>query len=534
MQKKIVCYNEENREAVYMGLFDKLLSIKDDIINSKNSSKEVVVSNPFDKDIDSIIAILKNLGVLDEAQIVSVLKTKKVNYDSSVLKRLLVKFDSENTELLRKYFLDNKLGYGENKISEIKNDLYDLSIKLQSENKSKDEIVELLIARARSYIAEYKKSLTSYNDTIKLLENNVTSKAELIGMIDYWTNFFKEQSFGYTINLNDRIDTMALELRLLPYGGYGDKEIRKFIEEAYKIVTQGKSDKESTKVIYSKINDLFNKMKNRYMADIESLKKKISLINESEYINDTEKNNNKKKVISEFNIMNGHGLIDKRTMNDSNSVFLIEVNIQKLMNLPMGGYGPEAIKSYRCQCEKIMNGSDSEENKYIQINKVALLLVDIFYYNLDLFNRWRDKQLEGLVGEQREKRIESIDKQIRYMLSLSPKALNDYYINDDTKKRKLRDKHNLAIAIKFLAKAEAKKTNDPLLYDRRLEEYKKGIINYSSEDIENAMNQLEVLSIVGDDKSDVQFISIVDYIDSTLINQLLDVESSSNKVGVSK
>ena len=169
-----------------MGLFDKLLSIKDDIINSKNSSKEVVVSNPFDKDIDSIIAILKNLGVLDEAQIVSVLKTKKVNYDSSVLKRLLVKFDSENTELLRKYFLDNKLGYGENKISEIKDDLYDLSIKLQSENKSKDEIVELLIARARSYIAEYKKSLTSYNDTIKLLENNVTSKAELIGMIDYW------------------------------------------------------------------------------------------------------------------------------------------------------------------------------------------------------------------------------------------------------------------------------------------------------------------------------------------------------------
>ena len=120
------------------------------------------------------------------------------------------------------------------------------------------------------------------------------------------------------------------------------------------------------------------------------------------------------------------------------------------------------------------------------------------------------------------------------MLSLSPKALNDYYINDDTKKRKLRDKHNLAIAIKFLAKAEAKKTNDPLLYDRRLEEYKKGIINYSSEDIENAMNQLEVLSIVGDDKSDEQFISIVDYIDSTLINQLLDVESSSNKVGVSK
>ena len=77
-------------------------------------------------------------------------------------------------------------------------------------------------------------------------------------------------------------------------------------------------------------------------------------------------------------------------------------------------------------------------------------------------------------------------------------------------------------------------TLNPDLYDKRMEEYKKGDICYSLEELENAKNQLEVLSLVNEDKSDEQIISIVDYIDSTLINQLLAVETSTSGLSSSK
>ena len=52
-----------------------------------------------------------------------------------------------------------------------------------------------------------------------------------------------------------------------------------------------------------------------------------------------------------------------------NSVFLVEVNVERLVNLENGGYGPSAILKYRKLCQRIMDSNLSESDKYIQIKK---------------------------------------------------------------------------------------------------------------------------------------------------------------------
>lgn len=527
-----------------MGLLDKIFSFKK-IEKEINKPIEVNSENhDFDEEISFIIDILNNLGLLQEKQIENRIIKGNNLYKLSILKRLMISIDDKSISSLKKYYSLGDLGYKENKLNDIKKELMELATSNQKIGKTRTEIVEILIMNAKKYIEEYKATLSSFNSTIKILEENTSNKAELIGMIDYWSNYYKQQHLGYSINIYDNIETMVNELRLLPYGGYGDKEIKTFIEDAYKMIAEAKTKKESSKETLNRIqNTLFVYRKNRYLSDLKALKTKLSLIDNSDYLSSEQKEANKNKQIQEFNIMNGHMPIKNNKKDEikednikeekqkkegmDNSIFLIEVNIEKLMNLPQGGYGPAAISLYRKQCDKIMKSSMSNEDKYIEINKVALLLINIYYHNLEIFTKWKEIQLKGLKDKAREDKNNKLDKKIKYMLSLSPKDLNEYYMLDDRRKRKAREKHNFKAAYSFLAKQEAKQKNDPELYEQRIKELKEGTCIYSDEDIEDAKTQIELLSMNGDNKIEENIISVIDYVDSTILGQMISIESNN-------
>ena len=506
-----------------MGILDRLFRGKTennkDITRMDSMTTEPVTVN---KEIDSIINILKNLGLLDEKSIERRLNDNNIPYDPSILKRMRITQDKDKFSLLNKYYKNLNIGYGNITINNIRNLLLDIATTKEKEGKNKHEVVEELITYAKEKVGDYENILTTLNEVIRRLEKNIDNRADLIVMMDFWLNNYKEEKLGYPINLDDKIKEMAKELKTLPYGGYGTSEIDKFIEEANIIKKEAEENQEESNYTLSRIkNTLFNPKRNRYLADVEALQRKITLINESTAIDDSQKKENVKKTIAEFNKMNGHTKStpvteEKKEIEEKqdNSVFLVEVNVERLVNLENGGYGPSAILKYRKLCQRIMDSNLSESNKYVQINANAELLIENYYENLERFNLWKQEQLEKKTISEQE-----LDDQIKYMLSLSQVELNNYLLEDSRKKKEATDKHNYEVAFKYLAKKEAKEKNDTNIYVERMIELEKGLHPYKKEDIDKVYTDLLVESLTNDN-TEIEFIDAVEYIDSTLIHQI--------------
>ena len=113
------------------------------------------------------------------------------------------------------------------------------------------------------------------------------------------------------------------------------------------------------------------------------------------------------------------------------------------------------------------------------------------------------------------------------MLSLSPSALKDYYLEDDRRKKEETDQHNYNAAFKYIARKEAIHSKDEHIFEQRLRELEMGRKPYTQEEIDEATEELELLSIAGDSlQEDERIISLVEYIDSTLLRQMMYVEAS--------
>ena len=120
-----------------------------------------------------------------------------------------------------------------------------------------------------------------------------------------------------------------------------------------------------------------------------------------------------------------------------------------------------------------------------------------------------------------------LDNRIKYMLSLSPKELNDYYMEDDKRIKDKYNKHNFMAAFKYLAKMEAKDNKNDLLYDKRLLDLENGINPYTDDEINNAMDELEAINLFedGDISEELKIYSIVDILDKTLIKQISSINN---------
>ena len=325
-----------------MGLFDKFFGNKKEINMPDVELRTLDAKDPImvTKEINSIIEILENLGLMDSKLIEKKLETNRIDdsIDISILKRLDIHTNPENISRLKKYFTSVSLGYGSVKLNQLRDKLKDLAEEWILEGKNKSEVVEEMISYTKMEIDLYEKTIRTFNKTIIKIEENNLSESEKLAMIDFWINYYKENELGYPIDLNNKIHTMARELRQLPYGGYGTDEVNRFLEACNKMIEEGRINKEETNHTLSRITtSLFEPKKARYMADIETLKRKLQMINESPYLSEEEKERNRNHTIQDFQVMNGHML-------DLNS--LINQMKYDLSILEYGGLGPSLQQDF--------------------------------------------------------------------------------------------------------------------------------------------------------------------------------------------
>lgn len=290
--------------------------------------------------------------------------------------------------------------------------------------------------------------------------------------------------------------------------------------------------KDANQIINAIENELFAPRNNRYKSDVKALQTKIDLIRQSDQLSEEQKRQNISKVIADFNQMYGHKLENpKQIPVNNNSVFLEEVNIEKLVNIEDNkGYGPAAISEYRKLCEKIMSSDLPEDEKYIKINQRADYLIENYLANKELFNRWKVIQLEGLSDAEKEAKEAELNLKIDFMLSLSPEGFNYYLLEDSHKKKVAAEKHNEELVIRYLAKQESDMKKDKDLYDLRLNEHYAGQKPYSEEQLSNAYNELLISSLTDYNKYEDKFIDAVAYIDSTLAQQIYSLATVNHSV----
>lgn len=326
-----------------MSIFSKLF--KKENIQVNTNEEKIDKLNP-DYAIDVILKIFANLGLLDEKAILADLSKDK-SFDSSILKRLMIPSYRLPLESLDKYFSSTKLGYGTIKIKSIKIKLENFAKKKALEEKNPEEVIEELIEYAKDDIVFYAKVLEVFNDTVRRLEESSANQLDFIAMLDYWTTYYKEQELGYPINLPVKIDTLALELKQLPYGGYGDSEIEKFKEAAFKMMEEGKLNNEEAHHTLSRIiSSLYNPKKDRYLEDVKGLEKKLQMINESFESSDLEKQQKRAKTIKDFNVMNGH---------EEDIDSYVEQLRKNLSILEYGGYGNSILDDFSNKAKNLIS-----------------------------------------------------------------------------------------------------------------------------------------------------------------------------------
>ena len=343
----MIQYNKINREARSMGLFAKLFAKNKGNVPSKRDtekSKEDLLLMNYDKEINFLLEVLGHLGLLDSEKIEKNLISSPY-FDRSILARLMIEVSPEHVDHLKKYFNFNKMGYGSEKLALYKKRLYEYAKEKIRDNRNQYEVVEELISIVRVEIINYEIIINELNKEVARIEKENKNNTEVLAMVDYLMNQYEETELGYPVNLDNRIRTMANELSQLPYGGYGEKEIDAFILSANKIVEEGRNKGEESSQILNRLNEeLFYPKKKRFSADLDTLNKKLGMIQDSTYLTDLEKEQNCLKTIDEFNQMNGHKVGVKETISRLK---------KSLESLEYGGFGEEITKLFQDKVEAI-------------------------------------------------------------------------------------------------------------------------------------------------------------------------------------
>lgn len=713
-----------------MGLLDRLLGRNNTVVVPERTevAREKVDAT---KEIDDILDVLSELGLMDAYSIEKELDRKKVKYDKSILYRLMIDIDERAISELKRYISSERLGYGQNKLDEIKKRLEDKVRECNEQGRSRIETIEELISIAKEYISDYQAKLYAFNNTIRTIKENSDSEAEVIAMIAYWIDYYKEQEFGFPIDLDKKLREMAAELRNLPDGGYGDEKIKEFMEAAKAQIEEGKKhDLSDSDIVQKIISTLVTQYKNRYLYDANNLAKRIQTIEASTFIDEEEKQKNIAELRIDFNNMYGHNVnigesikemlsnleklefggygkpkledfetLARRIVEDGHAVgkedkailakieieyhkLLDEYNrrkaaleeelakvdesdmtekekaarkkrlkddfkadsghkvdlkkkvkemIETLQGLERGGYGAAKVREFKVQCEKILTtqkekatvleiyrqiqavydryindyerrlrelkatheqidnnrslsaaekeaakaefdvdfelmagrsidlkkrveeytselrglphggygqnaivefenycldviGSDrTEREKYSLISQKVRLLMNRYNNNLGQFEAWKKDRLKKYMGSDKEGYERELNDKVTFMLSLSQSELEAYYKEDDRQKKAEFMDHNTEVAVKHLAKKEAKKAKDDKLYYRRLEEFHNGNNPYTQEQIDGAIDDLRKLALFSDEEPEDEIMDPVVYIDSTLYKQMAGV-----------
>ena len=217
---------------------------------------------------------------------------------------------------------------------------------------------------------------------------------------------------------------------------------------------------------------------------------------------------------------------EKLTSTEENLENYIEILIANLKTLPSGGYGENAISEFRKETDKVLETKLLNKDKKEKIKTIYERYKNNYLTNKGIFTKWKEERIKSYSGTDLENYVLELDNEISYMLSLSTSELNDYYEEDDKKKREAGEKHNLMVILKSLAKDEYQKTNNKRLYEKRLKDITNGKLPYSPEKVAEKKEQLETLALFSEEDipEDERIYSTIDYIDSTLYKQISSID----------
>lgn len=567
--KVIIGYGSKRLEEIKV----KLENIKNrDEINDTAKVEEMIFVSRLEiarykeilKDLNLLIERIKSNNKLLEADKIALIdywisfyKTEKLGFKLDI--------NSEISLMIKELKELEYGGYGDRELNRFEEICLKEYVNYCKNNNDIENIIQSIktnifnpmLIRYRSELEILKKKLALLNLTNELSNLEKKLKEEEF-IIDF------NEKHGHKIDLSSQLLSMKKGLQELRYGGYGEAAIDKFINYSQSLIVKEKEKNKTDKEILALIRLEFKRSVKWFNKKLEKIEKRLDRINDSELkkellkdfkeemekpINLVEKIAKLTERLKDANLYSDQ-VIERFTKQckkiERESIFYndretfvdevdelyenivtnkdktainhlksrVEIFSKKLAKLNEYGYGESAINEFRELCFTIIKSSKTLKEKYLLIDQKYRMFEENYYANFKVFTIWKDK---NLIIKQDNK--EEIEKQFHYMISLSPKELQNYYKEDSKNKKQAMINHNNKVIVNYLAKKEALAKNNSLIIDERMTSFFNNNIPYSEEDIESAKEEIETKNELLNEK----LISFMEYIDSTIFKQILNI-----------
>ncbi len=390
-----------------MSIFDSLFGHK------KEEQKEEKEKVDLTKQIDTLVLIIENLGLLNKEQIIEKLDKLQVEYDKSLIKRLTISEDKEKLSALYKYLEKDNLSFGEETTSSLRKQLELIS---SNDSLTKDKMIEEMLNVTEKYISKYKNIIEDLNNSIKTFEMTKPTYADKIAMIDSFTKLYKENELGYPINLEEKVEDRQRNLKNLKYGGYGEEELKSFISRCKNTITDKTNKGWTTKEILDFIDEnIYTPLLSRYNQDLEQLEIRISRLQNGEY-KEIERKRKQDEIILDFNEHYGHNITPEIFREKYKNELLVIDNV---------GYQKDAIKEFEEECEDIITRAtikgQTNISTVVDIKNVFDKYVIRYSKAKDTLERnIRKVERSILSNEEKERRKEALQENFKLTLSAKP------------------------------------------------------------------------------------------------------------------
>ena len=391
-----------------MSIFDSLFGHK------KEEQKEDKVN--LTKQIDTLVLVIENLGLLNKEKIIEKLDKLQVEYDKNLIKRLSISEDKEKLSALYKYLEKDNLSYGKESINSLRKQLEFIS---SNNSLTQNNMIEEMLNVTEKYINKYKSIIEELNNSIKTFEMAKPTYADKIAMIDSFTKLYKENELGYPINLEEKVEERQRSLKNLKYGGYGEEELKSFISRCKNTITDKTNKGWTTKEILDFIDEnIYTPLLSRYNQDLEQLEIRISRLQNGEY-KENERKRKQDEIILDFNEHYGH--------NTTPEIFR-EKYKNELLVIDKVGYPKDAIKEFEEEIDDIITRAtikgQTNISTVVDIKNVFDKYVIKYSKAKDTLERnIRKVERTILSNEEKERRKEALQE--NFKLTLSAKELSE-------------------------------------------------------------------------------------------------------------
>lgn len=391
-----------------MSIFDSLFGHK------KEEQKEDKVN--LTKQIDTLVLVIENLGLLNKEKIIEKLDKLQVEYDKNLIKRLSISEDKEKLSALYKYLEKDNLSFGKESINSLRKQLEFIS---SNNSLTQDNMIEEMLNVTEKYINKYKSIIEELNNSIKTFEMAKPTYADKIAMIDSFTKLYKENELGYPINLEEKVEDRQRSLKNLKYGGYGEEELKSFISRCKNTITDKTNKGWTTKEILDFIDEnIYTPLLSRYNQDLEQLEIRISRLQNGEY-KENERKRKQDEIILDFNEHYGHNITPE---------IFREKYKNELLVIDKVGYPKDAIKEFEEEIDDIITRAaikgQTNISTVVDIKNVFDKYVIKYSKAKDTLERnIRKVERTILSNEEKERRKEALQE--NFKLTLSAKKLSE-------------------------------------------------------------------------------------------------------------